>query len=184
ELGDLARAVDLARRRIEVAGGVADPLAHGAIDVIVEGTRALGRWEELVEALGARAAAASSPAAARPDRVEAATILGRELARTDDAVAAWKAIAEEHGPADEIVEALAALYRAARREDDLARLLEDEAARAPDPRRAAELLVRLGDLRRDQGSHEDALASYRLALDSDPACELAADGLRGLVTAE
>lgn len=183
ELGDLARAVDLARRRMDLVGGAADPLALGAIDVVVEGLRALGRWEELVEALAARARVATAPAAARADRVEAASVLVRELGRGDDAIAAWKAIEAAHGRDDEVAEALAGLYAAGRREEDLAALLEDEAARSKDPRRAATLLVRLGDLRRQQEGYEDALASYRLALETDPACEPASDGLRALVSA-
>lgn len=175
-LGDADRALASWHARLRDTPGDAESL-----DALVALLTRTERWEPLVDALHARAAAAGDAAARRSDLVAVARTFAQHLGRPDDAVAAWYDVRREFGEDDEVVDALWELLSSTGRSDELLDLLARAAANAGDPGRRAALLQRAGDVHRARGGQESALACYRAALDADPAQDAARSGLRALL---
>ncbi|MFO0601904.1 MAG: tetratricopeptide repeat protein [Polyangiales bacterium] len=182
-LGEAARLAEAAGHDDRALGAWRARLADDAhdadaLDATVAILERAGRWEELVDALRARAAAVADPAARRADLVRVAATYTRRLGRVDDAILAWDAVREAFGEDAETVDALSSLLAAAGRHDELLALLGRAAGAEPDAARRALLLRRMGDVHRGQGDHPRAVARYREALDADAGEAEACEGLR------
>ena len=157
-----------------------DPRDPDALDATVALLDRGERWDELVEALRARAAAAPA-SQRRADLVRVADTFTRRLRRVDDAIVAWDAVRVAFGEDAETVDALSALFDTAGRHDELLALLGRAAdAETVDARRAL-LLRRMGDVHRALGDHPSAVARYREALAADAAEGAACEGLRQIL---
>ncbi len=118
----------------------------------------------------------------RADRVRVATILSEKLDATEEAIDTWNDVEATFGESDEGTRALAALFKATRRWQELAALLARAAERATSPSDKAEILRELGDVQREQlDSLEAAIASYEASLKEDPRSEGSRSGLRSLL---
>jgi tetratricopeptide (TPR) repeat protein len=129
--------------------------------------------------------ATATPAAAfdprvRSDLVRLAEVQFTRLRDVDSAAATWAEIVSAFGPDDASDDALAEIAKARGDRNDLLAVLDGALARATDPGRRATLLARLGHAHRADDA-DRAAAHYRDALDLDPACLEAREGLRALL---
>lgn len=177
ELGRLDRAVAGWRARLHLSAG--DPTALDALASLLASAE---RWDELVVVLRARAESAPDEAARRRDLVAVAKIQADALKRTDDAIATWRQVREAFGEDEAVVDALSQLLARAERWDELLELLDRAGAGEADPTRRAMLRARAGDVYRARGDSPDqALATYRAALDDAPGLGVALAGMRALL---
>ncbi len=176
EVGDPERAIRAYRAALAEDAGDEEARAG-----LIEALERIGRWDELIAALEARAARGEGEAA-RGDRVRAARTLEERSGDLDGAIRAWTAIRKRAEDDEESAEALASLLEKTARWGELITLLEEEAVAASAPDRVAELWRRVGDLHLERtGKWGEAIAAYELALEqraSDPAARL---GLETLV---
>lgn len=174
-VGDVDRALSLWRCRLD-----RDPQDLEALEACVRILEAQGRWLELVETLRLRARLPFPPLLRRADRVRIAGIQERSLQDRAGAIATWLGIAEEFGEDVETVDALSRLFAAEQRWTDLAAMLERASRR--DEARAADVSVRLADVRRlGLGDLLRAAEGYHQALKLDPRHASAREGLRALL---
>jgi len=180
QLGQNARAIAAWQERLASDEGDAE-----ALDGLVEVLEREGDQEGLVQVLAARARVAGAAERRRADRVRMANILGGPLARTDEAIAAWRDVEREFGDADDVALALATLLRSTQRWAELAKLLERSAERTAEDATRAELLRQLGDVQREQlGAPDAAIDTYALALGAEPRHAAARAGLQLLLQDE
>lgn len=176
-IGAHERAVAAWRARLQLAPG--DAASLDALASLLEDAR---RWDELVDVLRARSAAASDDDARRGDLTAVAKIQADELGRTDDAIATWRQVREAFGEDVAVVDALSLLLARAERWSELLELLERASATEADPVRRAMLKARAGDVFRARGdSPEETLAAYRAALDDAPGQLDALAGMRAML---
>jgi tetratricopeptide (TPR) repeat protein len=174
-LGDTERALDAHARR--VAANPRDLEALGASITLLAQT---SQWTRAIDALRQRAGADVSALERRADLTRIAQIQASELGDLDAAIGTWTNLAAAHGEDAIVVDALAALYEQAGRNEDLAALLERAGAR--DTTRVTELLARLGAVLHTRlGDTARAAQALRSALRADPTLALARDGLRALL---
>ncbi len=102
---------------------------------------------------------------------------GMALLVRGDVPGAGKALAGAAPKSGEMLCAQAQYALTQKRQDDARRLLEKAHALAPD---SAPILSTLGDLEEAQGDGDKAVATYKQALDADPACDSAWYGI-GLI---
>lgn len=175
-LGDTDRALASWHARLRETPGDAESL-----DALVALLTSAERWEPLINALHARAAAAVDDAARRADLVRVAETYARRLGRVDEAVAAWADVRREFGEDAQVVDALWGLLGSAGRTDELLELLSRAAASEVDQARRAVLYQRAGDVLRAKGDLSTALGYYRAALDDSPSEPGARAGLCALL---
>ncbi len=169
ELGDLGRATRAWRLCL-----ADDPDDAGALDGLCASLQAGQRWEDLVEALGTRAAKRDDAERARADRVRVATIQADQLGDPTAAIETWHAIREQFGKDEESFEALVLLLGRTEGWTDLAALLSDEAAAESDAARRTALQKRLGEVHRDRrGDVMAAIAAFVSADDWASAADVA-----------
>ncbi len=138
------------------------------------------RWDELVEALRARASAPVSEAQQRADLVRVAQVQHGGLSDPHGAIATWRDISERFGEDSEVVSALDGLLEETEQWDELGRLLDGATTR--ERNEAAQHLVRLADLfRTELDRPAEALPLYQQALELDPRDARARAGASALV---
>jgi tetratricopeptide (TPR) repeat protein len=180
QLGQNARAVAFWERRLD-----ADERDPEALDGLVDLLEPEGKHARLAEVLALRARVAPSDERRRADRARVARLLGEQLGKPKDAIAAWREIETEFGEADDAALALAGLLRATERWKDLGQLLERGSQRTQEASTRAELLRQLGDLEREHlDAPADAVRTYERALVSDPRNAGARAGLLALAGVE
>ncbi len=176
EIGQDARAIALWEAALAMNDRDADAL-DSLIDLLGRETQ----YERLVEVLDNRARVATAAAARRSDLVRVAAVLSDVLDRPARAVDAWRAIEAEFGEADDATSALAALFRATERWQELAELLERSAHRSAQATERADRLSQLGDVRRERlRDPRAAIAAYAAALAEDAGHGPARAGLLSL----
>jgi tetratricopeptide (TPR) repeat protein len=162
-LGDPAAAIDAFKLRLEDAPE--DPLALESLDRLYEAT---GSWRDLVAVLEQRREAVANGPERQTLMRRQALVLSDRLGDAPGATEVWRAYRAEFGDSEEALTALEALYRDARRWDDLADTYEAHLETATDPADKLRMLTALGDLRGDElGLPQAALDAYREALDID-----------------
>lgn len=178
ELDEDVRAIWAWQRRLEVAPR--DPEALDGLAFLFERGE---QWQKLIEVLGERAQLESRDADdRRRDRVRVAAIQSEKLDAVEDAIETWRSVEETFGPSDDGTRALAALYRATRRWNELAELLASAAERATAAHDKAELLRDLGDVQREQlDDAPRAILGYEASLSQDPKNEGSRAGLRTML---
>lgn len=171
------RALSSWRARLQLSPGDA-----AALDALVSLLADGQRWDELVDVLRARAAAAPDEEARRADLTAVANIQADELGRTDDAIATWREVRAAFGEDVAVIDALSALLARAERWSELLELLERASAAEADPARRAMLRARAGDVFRARGdAPEETLGAYRAALADAPDQADALAGMRALL---
>ncbi len=176
ELGQNSRAVGLWERRL-----AEDERDAVALDALAELLDREENWARLAEVLDLRARSATTDERRRADRVRVAELLGGDLERPKEAIAAWRSIEADFGDAADADVALADLLRRTRSWAELAELLEKRARRTADESQRAELLGVLGDvLRGELGEASASLETYARALALDPRNASARAGLHAL----
>lgn len=175
ELGDPDRALTAYERRLQD-----DPSDLEALDASIAVLTSNERWEPLVASLQRRAAANVLPQQRRADLVRVAEIQTEHLDAVGDAIDTWLRVREEFGDEAQTIAALDALLARAMRWPELAEIVGGAAV---DGRhRIADLLSRLGDIRRNELDRpEDAATAYEHAVRVDPAHERARAGLQPLL---
>ncbi|MFO0588788.1 MAG: tetratricopeptide repeat protein [Polyangiaceae bacterium] len=175
ELGDLDRAA-----KAQEAILVIEPRDAEALDGLVELLSRSARPEALAAALMRRAAARTGDAA-RADLLQAAAIAEDHVADFDLATGLYARVRSTFGRDAETGDALIRLYERGEQWEELAKLLEEEAAADGSVERTAPILCKLGDLHAQRtGRIADAIASYALACEQGSAGATA--GLEALVT--
>ncbi|HEY6559367.1 MAG TPA: tetratricopeptide repeat protein [Polyangiaceae bacterium] len=171
-LADVDRAVRNWRKRLDD-----EPADTEALDGLVDVLNRAQRWDDLTEALLARAELEPTSALARTDRVRVAELHARARGDHDAAIRTWFAIRRDFGADPESREALATLLEGEERWTDLADLLAEEASAADDRELRSSLFGRLGQVYQHR-THDvlRALRSYVSAADWDRAIEVAASG--------
>ena len=174
--GDPERAIAAWEERIG-----RDPKDREALDALVDLYEGVGRNEDLVRALRARAGMGKKSASARADRVRTALVLDERLQRPEESIEEWNAIERIFGDTVDTKVALAGLYEKTGAFESLVRVLEEAAASAKGEKRAA-LKAWLGDVTRVRlGDPERAKGAYAEALKIDATQRDARRGLEELV---
>jgi tetratricopeptide (TPR) repeat protein len=181
QLQDRVAAFKWATRAYELT-----PDRPGALEALEEAARASGQWEGFVEAIRTRLATfETSTSAGRPKkkkkrdenggsgrssearrvlRSKLAQVLGREMARVDDAIEAYRALIEEDDSDESAVQSLDRLLRETDRTDDLRWLFELRVERANTALKI-DLLSEWALLEEEAfGSPERAIALYKRLL--------------------
>lgn len=129
----------------------------------------LDQWERAADALEQRARSTSDAFAARDLYARLARISEQHLNNADRAVESYAAAAQQGGDDDELLGNLDRLHVQLEAWEPLADVLERRVPHATDDRAAADLLVRLGELRETHFEDKPgALTSYREALEREP----------------
>jgi tetratricopeptide (TPR) repeat protein len=177
KLGLPARALAAWEQRLAL-----DASDREAIDGRIDALEQLKRWEPLLEALRARAAAAVSEETRRRDLVRIAKVVAATVGDVDRAIEAWREIEARFGREDDTVDSLADLYGKSGQYGELTALLLEAEEAAPRGPRRAELRWRLGDIEREKrGNAAGALELYVNALADDPTSAGARAGLGALL---
>ncbi|MEZ4363329.1 MAG: tetratricopeptide repeat protein [Kofleriaceae bacterium] len=177
-LGETDRALGLWERRIQ-----ADPQDLSGLDARIALLDNQNRWDDLVEALEARAAKHRSAAQKRADLVRVALVHHQERQDLSAAISAWQRVVADAPDDAEAVMSLSELLSQTGRWKEMAELLDGTSER--DTRRTVARLVRLGDaLRAHLDEPGRALAAYRSAIAVDPRSAEARAGLTALLQIE
>jgi tetratricopeptide (TPR) repeat protein len=178
DLGDPDRALAAYARRLED-----DPSDLEALDASIIVLTSNERWQPLVDALKRRATAGVVPQQRRADLVRVAEIQATHLDAIGDAIETWLSVRSEFGDEASTIAALDGLMAQAMRWSELADIVDGAATRGRG--RIADLLARLGDIRRTELDRpEDATDAYAQALRVDPSHEGAREGLKPLLDRE
>ena len=130
ELGETDRALAAWGARL-----LRDPSDAEALAASARLLAAAERWPDLIDLLHRRIATQPAPQQIRADLVEIATLARDRLADSPRAIETWREVSKRFGDDAQTVDALAELYAAAGRFDDLAELLGRTAGpRPPSPR--------------------------------------------------
>lgn len=174
-LGDTDRALSLWERRVD-----SDPSDVSALDARISILESQQRWDDLVQALEARAAKAPTLNQKRADLVRVAQIHHAQRRDLDAAIATWQRVVADNRDDEEGITALADLLAEQNRWKEMADLLEGASGRAT--QRTVGRLVRLGDALREHLSEPSrALAAYRNAVAIDAGNGPAKAGLTALL---
>lgn len=174
-LGDTDRALSLWERRVD-----SDPSDVSALDARISILESQQRWDDLVQALEARAAKAPTPNQKRADLVRVAQIHHSQRRDLDAAIKTWQRVVADNRDDEEGITALADLLAEQNRWKEMADLLEGASGRATE--RTVGRLVRLGDALREHLSEPArALAAYRNAVAIDAGNAPAKAGLTALL---
>jgi tetratricopeptide (TPR) repeat protein len=177
-LDDAEGAISAWKARLE--DDPSDGLALAALDRLYERT---GSFRALVEVLRERAN--HEPSARRELMMRIAKTLGDKLHDVPEAILGYRAIVDEFGPDAATLAALATLYDAADRFEDLAETLEKDLELAETQERRLALLAHLGQVRQTKLANvEAAIDAYRQALALDPAHGPSRAALEDLLTNE
>src|SRR5581483_5455732 len=141
-LDDPKRAIEAWKSRADADPG--DDEALAALDRLYERTQ---DNRALVEVLRARERGANDPESRKSFLVRIATVLADRLKEVPDAIAAYRQIQDDFGADRSTLDALAKLYEAAERWDDLAETLQNALAMAEGEEDQLDLLARLGLVR-------------------------------------
>ncbi len=159
-----------------------DAAALEALDGLYQGQ---GAFAELERVLERRKDLATEPQARRELSVRRARVLSEQLVRREDAVVEWRALVDEHGPDQEALSALEALYVQLQSWRELADTLEQHLDVQSDVASLLDLLSRLGDVRRlHLADAAGAIEAYRRALDVDTTHEATRAALQQLLAPE
>ncbi|MCC6213559.1 MAG: tetratricopeptide repeat protein [Polyangiaceae bacterium] len=149
------------------------PVERRALDGLCSALDAARDWRALVAALVERARHLEGRAA-RADRVRAARLLAVEVGSAEQAIEAWERVRALDGADAESFEELAALLGQVGRDEELARLLEAEAASEAGVARRRELLLRLARVHVERTADaRRAVRAYLEAADWDGAIAVA-----------
>ncbi|MDB4958372.1 MAG: repeat-containing protein [Myxococcales bacterium] len=164
ELGDL----DAAIRMLGIAqSAVAEEGRHRDLLRLLRGAE---RWQEMATVLERELPAIRPDAIVR--QVDILLELGQlretKLGRAAEAVQAYEAVLERDPKNPLASERLEKLYEQLGRDRELARLLENRAAAAPDPIARGALLGRVGHIRINRDDIDGAIAAYIAAFTADP----------------
>ncbi|MBK9072834.1 MAG: tetratricopeptide repeat protein [Myxococcales bacterium] len=174
-LGDADRALALWQRRFEL-----DPSDTSPLDSRIYLLQAAGRFDELIESLGARAAATKNDIQRRADLMTIAKLWQHQLGDREQATAAWQRVITETGDDPEATSALGELLAKAERWGEMAELFARAASRETS-RQLSEILA-LGDAYAHHlAQPAQALAAYRHVLALAPGNPRARAGLLALV---
>lgn len=148
-----------------------------ALEALYEGA---GRREDLFQVLGAQRASATDAAA--KERVLARMAgLAADLGRLDESVALWKELLQAKPRHEGALAALEELYERLERWQDLAQHLRLRVQTTVDRREIARLNDKLGAILGARlGDLQQAVASYKAVLDSDPRNRRALEALRDI----
>ncbi len=163
-LQDRAAAFGYATRAYQLAPG-----RPGAVEEYEGAARAAGEWEQFVAILKVRAGANDAAGPERRSlRGKVAQIFATELARVEEAVAAYRQLVEEDENDDVIVQTLDRLLRSRALHDDLRWLLSLRVARA-DRAAKLEILNEWAVLEEESlGAPERAVAVHRQIVELSP----------------
>jgi golgin subfamily B member 1 len=163
EIRDPARAV-LAWKTL-----IHSPRASEALDRLEALSVELDDAEGLVEVLEQRAARATSPEQARELGFRVAELRSTRLGDGGGALEAWRRLVARYGPSRDAHARMIPLLEQARAWEELARVLEQDVALAPEKERPG-VLGRLAQVRlKHLDDPAGALAAFREALAVDPA---------------
>ncbi|HEX2733423.1 MAG TPA: tetratricopeptide repeat protein [Polyangiaceae bacterium] len=156
-LSDDAGAVEAWRSRL--SENPDDPASLAALDRLLERQR---QWADLVQVLEARVRIAESDDERRQFMHRMAVVHAERLARPDAAIEVYRRMQDDFGPDRETAGALAKLYDAAARWDDLADIYDTLLGLNQSEHERLDLLLAIGDLRRTHLSNSGgALEAYR-----------------------
>jgi len=162
--GDRTAAFEAYRRAL-----AEDPSDSDIADQLERLAGDLNAWDRAADAFAARASSALDPTHGRALYVRLATIAETRLGDDARAIEAYRRAAEQSGDDDETLAALDRLYVKSQGARELADVLERRIQLAGDPTAAAELSIRLGELKEQHfGDRRGALQAYRDVLDRDP----------------
>jgi tetratricopeptide (TPR) repeat protein len=178
-LADKGSALSYARKAYELS-----PDAEG-LELLESWSRQAGSWTPFVEAVEARLAAGAGLTAEdrRALKLKLAEVYARELAKLDEAVAAYRELVEADPSDTETVSALDALLRASERRDDLRWLFNLRAKQVQGDDRA-DVLTEWASLEEEVfGDAAQAIALWRDVVDIVPRNEAMRSLARLLVAA-
>lgn len=175
ELGASDRALAAWQTRLD-----ADPQDLEALDARIGILEREQRWQPLVETLRLRAGSPVPAPLQRADLVRLAGVQEEELGDRAAAIETWLEVQSRFGEDVESVDALYRLLSAEERWQDIGAMLERAVRR--DEARAADVVVRLADVRRERlGEPMRAAEGYHQALKLEPGHEGARAGLAALI---
>jgi len=149
-----------------------------ALDALFRGAE---RWESLVGVYRKRIELESEPESLESLYGEMAGVLGTQLEKPDDAVAAYQEVLTQLPTSAVALGALEQLFTTLQRWEDLAANLESQLALAESDDDSVQLTLRLASLRELKMEQvEQAIDGYREVLDSDPTQSAALEALERL----
>lgn len=179
-LSDPPAAIEAWKSRLEELPS--DESTMSALDRLYEQTE---NWQELVTILERRRDLTTDSRMRRTLLERGAKVLADKLGKTSDAIDTYQTLVEEFGPSIGALQALQALYRTAKRWDELVEVYERHLDVVDTDSEQLRLLAELGDLRREHiGDVEGALEVYRRALSIDSSHAASRAALEELLQAE
>ncbi|AKF05991.1 Membrane protein in colicin uptake-like protein [Sandaracinus amylolyticus] len=176
ELGASDRALALWQARLD-----ADAQDLEALDARIGILEREERWQPLIETLRLRAASPVPGPLQRADLVRLAGVQAERVGDRAGAIETWLEVQSRFGEDVETVDALFRLFTAESRWEEMAAMLERAVRR--DEARAADIVVRLADVRREHlADSARAAQGYHQALKLEPRHEGARAGLQALIT--
>ncbi len=174
-LAQFDRALALWQTRLD-----SDPRDLEALDARIEILERIEQWPTLIQTLRLRANSHVPAPLQRADLVRLAGIAEERVGDRPLAIGTWLEVQDRFGEAVDIVDALFRLFSAEERWQEMASMLERAVHR--DEARAADIVVRLADVRRERlGEPLRAANGYHQALKLDPRHVSARKGLMALI---
>jgi tetratricopeptide (TPR) repeat protein len=175
EIGEKELAIEKWSARLEKDRGDLE-----ALDALIDLYEQTERWQEMADALAARAGADIRSQQRRSDLIRRASLQGEKLDDPAGAIETLLTVREEFGEDPDLLQTLDALLSAQGRWADLADTFRPAALDAHDW--ACRILERLGDVHRENLEQpEKALEYYTAALADNPASEVARTGLKAVL---
>ncbi|MBM4291539.1 MAG: tetratricopeptide repeat protein, partial [Deltaproteobacteria bacterium] len=161
-----------------------DPLAREPLSELERLFEQLERYEDLVEVLRAEASVADELDEKKRFLFRCGALLCGALARPADAVEVYRQVLMEDPEDARAAQALERLFKEAARWEDLVRLLQDRLAYISDEQAQRATHHEVGRVLADElGRVEEAMGSWRQALDLDPLDPVALARLKGALAA-
>ncbi len=162
-LEDVRGAIVAHRERLDLDPADADALR--SLERLYERT---GEWQRLIGVLQARDAATTEESEQAKIALRIGEIYESKLDDADNAIVAYNDALSRFGPSAPVLEALARLYEASEKWDDLLEILELQIDQTEVPEELATLRFRSGELMRRTGDLERAIETYGQVLSLAP----------------
>lgn len=177
-LDDVEGAIAAHRQRLDI-----DPADTDALRSLEKLYERSSEWQKLIGVLQSRDAAIDDAQEQERIALRIGEIYETKLDDTDNAIVAYNDALSRFGPEPATLQALARLYGASEKWDDLLEVVEIQIERTDDPSELAELRFQAGELMRTRtGDLERAIESYRLVLDMQPGHEGTVTALEEVIT--
>ena len=176
-LEDVHGAIAAHRERLDI-----DPADEDALRALERLYERTGEWQRLIGVLQARDAATDDEQVQAQVALRIGDIYETKLDDADNAVIAYNDALSRFGPSQSVLQALARLYEADAKWDDLLEILELQIEQTERPEEIAELRFRSAELMRRTGDLERAIETYGEVLSLVPGHEGAVAALEEIMT--